>query len=63
MANLQWNSMPAELQGKPEDVRNAVKALLGEAGDCSRRIPSCGGGIPPGVSMANLRAFIGAARE
>ncbi len=50
-------------QGKPEDVRTAVKALLAEAGDRSRLILSCGGGIPPGVSTANLQAFIGAARE
>ena len=50
-------------QGKPADVRNAVKALLAEAGDRSRLILSCGGGIPPGVSTANLQAFIGAARE
>lgn len=49
-------------QGKPDDVRNAVKQLLREAQDRSRLILSCGGGIPPGVSTENLKAFIEAAR-
>jgi uroporphyrinogen decarboxylase len=50
-------------QGKPADVRHAVNQLLSEATDRSRLILSCGGGIPPGVSTENLRAFIEAARE
>ncbi len=50
-------------QGTPDDVRNAVKKLLGEAQDRSRLILSCGGGVPPGVSTANLQAFIQAPRE
>jgi uroporphyrinogen decarboxylase len=49
-------------QGKPDDVRAAVKKLLDEAQDLSRLILSCGGGLPPGVSTANLEAFLQAAR-
>ncbi len=49
-------------QGRPEDVRRAVRGLLDEAGDCSRLILSSGGGLPPGVSTENLRAFIEAAQ-
>lgn len=48
--------------GTPDDVRAAVKRLLGEAPDRSRLILSCGGGVPPGVSTANLQAFTEAAR-
>jgi uroporphyrinogen-III decarboxylase len=49
-------------QGKPEDVRSAVRKLLDEASDRSRLILSCGGGMPPGVSTENLHAFIEAAK-
>jgi uroporphyrinogen decarboxylase len=49
-------------QGTPDDVRAAVKKLLAEAKDRSRLILSCGGGVPPGVSTENLRAFMEAAR-
>jgi len=48
-------------RGSPEDVRSAVKRLLAEAADPSRLILSCAGGMPPGVSTENLRAFIEAA--
>jgi uroporphyrinogen decarboxylase len=48
-------------KGSPEDVRSAVKRLLAEAADPSRLILSCAGGMPPGVSTENLRAFIEAA--
>ena len=45
--------------GTPEDVRQSVsemKERLG--GDFTRVIFSCGGGLPPGVSTENLKAFI-----
>lgn len=48
--------------GTPEDVAAAVRRQLAETPDASRLIHSCGGGMPPGVSTANLRAFIAAAR-
>jgi uroporphyrinogen-III decarboxylase len=50
-------------QGTPDAVRTAVATLLTEAGDRSRLILSCGGGVPPGVSTENLQAFIQAARS
>lgn len=48
--------------GRPADVRNAVKKLLNETKDYARLILSCGGGMPPGVSTENIRAFIDAVR-
>ena len=50
-------------QGTPDDVRAAVKNLLREAPDRARLILSCAGGVPPGVSTANLQAFVEAARS
>ena len=50
-------------QGTPADVRAAVRKLLAENAGNSRLILSCAGGVPPGVSTENLRAFIAAARE
>jgi uroporphyrinogen decarboxylase len=50
-------------KGSAADVRGAVKQLLAEATDRSRLILSCAGGMPPGVSTQNLRAFIEAARD
>jgi uroporphyrinogen-III decarboxylase len=49
-------------QGGPDDVRQAVRQLLAETEDHSRLILSCAGGMPPGVSTANLAAFCEAAR-
>lgn len=43
--------------GSPADVSAAVRNLLTETPDRSRLILSCGGGMPPGVSTENLRAF------
>jgi uroporphyrinogen decarboxylase len=49
-------------QGTPEDVRAAVRRLLADTPDRSRLILSCAGGLPPGVSTENLRAFLDGAR-
>jgi len=49
-------------KGSPGDVAAAVKELLAETTDRSNLILSCAGGMPPGVSTENIRAFIGAAR-
>jgi uroporphyrinogen decarboxylase len=49
-------------KGSPADVRAAVQKLLGETPDKSKLILSCAGGMPPGVSTENIRAFIEAAR-
>ncbi len=49
-------------KGSPADVRAAVQKLLRDTPDRSRLILSCAGGMPPGVSTDNLRAFVEAAR-
>jgi uroporphyrinogen-III decarboxylase len=49
-------------KGSPADVAVAVKTLLAETADRSKLILSCAGGVPPGVSTANIRAFIAAAQ-
>ena len=48
-------------KGTPAEVRQAVEKLLGETTDRSRLLLSCAGGMPPGVSTENIRAFIEAA--
>jgi uroporphyrinogen decarboxylase len=50
-------------RGTPDDVRLAVRQLLAATPDKSRLILSCAGGMPPGVTTENLRAFIQAASE
>ena len=49
--------------GSPSDVATAVKKLLAETADKSKLILSCAGGVPPGVTTENLKAFITAARN
>lgn len=49
-------------KGSPADVRAAVPKLLSETPDRSKLVLSCAGGMPPGVSTENIRAFIEAAR-
>jgi uroporphyrinogen decarboxylase len=44
--------------GKPKDVVKSVTELLDSLEDKTRVILSCGGGLPPGVSTENLKAFI-----
>ena len=44
--------------GKPKDVVKSVTELLDSLEDKTRVILSCGGGLPPGVSTAKLKAFI-----
>ena len=48
--------------GTPEDVRNSVKAACDSVEDKRRIILSCGGGMPPGVSTENIKAFLSAGR-
>ncbi len=45
----------------PSAIREAVKDLLESTPDKTRLMLSCGGGMPPGVTTENLRAFIDAA--
>jgi uroporphyrinogen-III decarboxylase len=49
-------------KGTPAAVRAAVQKLLTETVDRSKLILSCAGGMPPGVSTENIKAFIEAAR-
>lgn len=44
--------------GSPDDVRQAVRSTITEAGGTSRLILSCGGGLPPGVPTENINAFV-----
>jgi uroporphyrinogen-III decarboxylase len=50
-------------QGTPEEVATATRELIGGVEDKTRFIPSCGGGVPPGVSTENINAFINAVKE
>ncbi|MCF7687708.1 MAG: hypothetical protein K9M98_14665 [Cephaloticoccus sp.] len=49
--------------GTPADVEREVEKMLGSLPDQTRLIPSCGGGVPPGVPTANLRCFIDTVRR
>ena len=49
-------------QGTPAEVAKAVRTLVADTKDKSRLLLSCGGGMPPGVSTANLNAFLEGAR-
>ena len=57
------NSPPRDVlaKGTPEEVKAAVKTLRSEIPDSARVILSCAGGMPPGVSTQNLKAFVEAA--
>jgi uroporphyrinogen-III decarboxylase len=44
--------------GSPQDVRRETQKMITDLHDSSRVIFSCGGGMPPGVTSENLRAFI-----
>ena len=45
-------------RGTPDEVRAVTRKLLAETGNRARLLPSCGGGMPPGVTTENIRAFI-----
>lgn len=49
--------------GTPDQVRAAVSRLVAETREPARLLLSCGGGMPPGVSTANLKAFLEAAKS
>lgn len=44
--------------GTPDDVKKAVKDMLAATPNMSRLMPSCGGGMPPGVKTENIKAFL-----
>lgn len=49
--------------GSPEDVDRSVRELLEQTPVRSRLLLSCGGGMPPGVTTENIRAFQEASRR
>jgi hypothetical protein len=49
--------------GSPEDVRQAVRQVVANTPDPSKWLPSCNGGMPPGVTTENLKAFSEALRS
>jgi uroporphyrinogen-III decarboxylase len=49
--------------GTPQEVKRVTTELIGSLQDSRGVILSCGGGMPPGVSSANIRAFLEAARN
>jgi uroporphyrinogen-III decarboxylase len=48
--------------GSPDEVRRATSEMLRSLHSTRRIIPSCGGGMPPGVRTENVRAFLDAVR-
>lgn len=44
--------------GTPQDVALGTEAMLAALEDRSRLVPSCGGGMPPGVRTENIEAFV-----
>jgi len=49
--------------GTTAEVTQSTVQLLDSLADKSRFIPSCGGGMPPGVSTENIKAFVAAVRK
>lgn len=61
---LMGNIPPRDVfaQGTPQLVKEAVATLLRQTTNHTRLIVSCGGGMPPGTSTDNIRAFIDAVK-
>jgi uroporphyrinogen-III decarboxylase len=49
--------------GTPEDVFKAVSALISGLDDRKRIVVSSGGGMPPGVTTENIKAFVDAVKS
>ncbi len=49
--------------GTPQDVARAARELAASLQERTRVLFSCGGGMPPGVTSENIKAFIAAIRE
>lgn len=49
--------------GTPADVDEAVKSMIAEAHGLDRIILSAGGGMPPGVTSDNIKAFVNAVNK
>jgi|GEM_PF-3461065 len=44
--------------GTPKQVIESVREILDSVEDTRRILLSCGGGMPPAVSTANIEAFL-----
>jgi uroporphyrinogen-III decarboxylase len=44
--------------GTPQDVERGTEQMLAALEDRRQLVPSCGGGMPPGVKTENIEAFI-----
>jgi uroporphyrinogen decarboxylase len=44
--------------GTPDQVEKAAREMVSGLSSLSRILPSCGGGMPPGVTTENIRAFV-----
>ena len=44
--------------GTPDEVKDAAAIMITNLQNSRRILPSCGGGLPPGVSSENIRAFL-----
>jgi uroporphyrinogen-III decarboxylase len=62
---LLGNIPPLEIManGSEDDIKKSVHEALDSIEDHSRIIWSCGGGMPPGVSEANINAFLAALKN
>ncbi len=49
--------------GNPEGIRDWVRRELGPVAGSRRLIASCGGGLSPGTTEENLRAFLASVRD
>ena len=61
--NVQLPPRDVLAKADPAGVAKETTALLDAMPDKSRVVFSCGGGMPPGVSTANVNAFIDAVRN
>jgi len=57
---LMGNLPPRDVlaSGTPEEVEQATRKMVNQVSSRHRLLPSCGGGMPPGVATENIRAFI-----
>lgn len=57
---LMGNLPPRDVlaSGRPDEVKQAAGSMVTGVEDRTHFLPSCGGGMPPGVSTDNIRAFL-----
>jgi uroporphyrinogen decarboxylase len=62
---LMGNLPPRDVlaSGNPPDIEQAAFEMFSNLNSSKRILPSCGGGMPPGVSENNIRAFAAGAKR